>query len=243
MEQTKFIDRFFHSQYELLDFTKIENRDANSLYTFLNNMHTTADRLKEDFDCDIKSSPDFKILRLIRNYFHHVGDVDEVRLNVVVEPGVMVSHQEHLLIPLETFAKSVKSFIDKNTLPEGHKNHKKKQDFVVNEINAISEIFDYTQDLLQNMEAMCNKPSLKLDGVVYELGFDMYKSVYNVTNIIADKCRSIEALKNKSVIVNLGSSYTAANNIGKHDVFCHPNQVPITTTEGFIYPKSIEAAI
>jgi hypothetical protein len=172
-----------------------------------------------------------------------VGDVNEVRLNVVVEPGVMVSHQEHLLIPLETFAKSVKSFIDKNSLPEGHKNHKKKQAFINKEMSAISEIFDYTQDLLQNMEAMCNKPSLKLDGVVYELGFDMYKSVYNVTNIIADKCRSIEELKNKPVVLNLDSSYTAANNIGKHDVFCHPNNVPITTTEGFIYPKSIEAAI
>ena len=243
MEQYKFIDRFFHSQYELLDFTKIESRDTNTLYTFLNNMHTTADRLKENFGCDIKSSPDFKILRLIRNYFHHVGDVDDIRLKVLVEPGVIVSHAEHLLIPLETFAKSVKSFIDNNTLPTGHKNYKKKQAFIVKEMNAISEIFDYTQDLLNNMEIMCNKPSLKLDGVVYELGFDMYKSVYNVTNIISDKCRSIEEIKNKQVVIGLDPSYAEKNNIGKHDVFCHMNNAPITTTDGFVYPKTIEAVI
>lgn len=110
-------------------------------------------------------------------------------------------------------------------------------------MNAISSVFDYTQDLLKNMEVMCNKPSLKLDGVVYELGFDIYKFVYNVTNIIADECRSIKELKNKSVVIKLDSSYTATNNIGKHDVFCHPNNVPITTTDGFIYPQSIEAAL
>src|SRR5690606_17173458 len=75
MENYSFIDRFFHSQYELLDLTKAVGRDSNTLYTFLNNLHTTADRLKEEFDCDIKGYPEFKILRLIRNYFHHVGDV------------------------------------------------------------------------------------------------------------------------------------------------------------------------
>src|SRR5690606_18546607 len=51
----RFIDRFFHSQYELLDFSRTGERDTNTLYSFLNNLHTTADRLKEDFDCDIKS--------------------------------------------------------------------------------------------------------------------------------------------------------------------------------------------
>ncbi|KOO56793.1 hypothetical protein WH43_18185 [Rheinheimera sp. KL1] len=243
MEKFRFIDRFFHSQYELLDFTQVDDRDSNSLYTFLNNLHTTADRLKEDFDCDIKSSPDFKILRLIRNYFHHVGDVEEIRLKVVVEPDVLVSHSEHLLIPLETFAKSVKSFIENNTLPEKSKNFRKKQDFIAEEMSSISEIFDYTQDLLANLEVFCHKPSLKLDGTIYELGFDMYKFVYNITNIVADKCRTIDVLKNKSVVLGLDESYTSINNIGKHDVFCHPDNVPITTTEGFVYAKSIEATI
>ncbi|WP_416879563.1 hypothetical protein [Litorimonas sp.] len=243
MENYRFIDRFFHSQYELLDLTETEGRDSNTLYTFLNNLHTTADRLKEEFDCDIKGSPEFKILRLIRNYFHHVGDVEEIRLKVYVERNVIISHAEHLIIPLETFAKSVKSFIDKNSLPKSNRNYAKKKAFVDKEMAAISELFDYTADLLANLEVFCNKPSLKLDGVVYELGFDMYKFVYNVTNIVADKCREIEQLNEKKVIAELDWSYTADNNIGKHDVFCHPNRVPITTTQGFVYPETIESAI
>jgi len=243
MENYSFIDRFFHSQYELLDLTKAVGRDSNTLYTFLNNLHTTADRLKEEFDCDIKGYPEFKILRLIRNYFHHVGDVEEIRLKVYVERNVIVSHAEHLIIPLETFAKSVKSFIDKNSLPENNRNYAKKKAFVDKEMAAISELFDYTADLLANLEMFCNKPSLKLDGVVYELGFDMYKFVFNITNIVADKCREIEQLNEKKIIAELDCSYTADNNIGKHDAFCHPNRVPITTTQGFVYPETIESAI
>ena len=47
----------------------------------------------------------------------------------------------------------------------------------------------------------------------------------------------------EKVIAELDWSYTADNNIGKHDVFCHPNRVPITTTQGFVYPETIESAI
>lgn len=243
MEQYQFIDRFFHSQYELLDLTKTERRDSNTLYTFLNNLRTTADRLKEGFGCDIKMYPEFKVLRLIRNYFHHVGDVEEIRVTVNVEPNMIVSHAEHLIIPLETFAKSVKSFLEKNSLPENNRNYAKKKAFIDSEMAVMSELFEYTADLLANFEVFCNKPSLKLDGVVYELGFDIYKFVFNITNIVADKCREIDQLNEKQVVAELGWSYTANNNIGKHDVFCHPNQVPITTTQGFVYPKAIESAI
>lgn len=243
MEKHRFIDRFFHSQYELLDLTEAKERDSNTLYTFLNNLHTTADRLKEEFGCDIKKYPEFKILRLIRNYFQHVGDVEEVRLKVYVERNVIVSHIEHLIIPLETFAKSVKSFIDKNSVPESNKNYTKKKAFVDKEIAAISELFDYTANLLENLEVFCNKPSLKLDGVVYELGFDIYKFVFNIANIVADKCRETEQLNEKKIVAELDWSYTAGNNIGKHDAFCHPNRVPITTTQGFVYPEAIESAI
>lgn len=67
----------------------------------------------------------------------------------------------------------------------------------------------------------------------------MYKFVYNVTNIVADKCREIEQLNEKKVIAELDWSYTADNNIGKHDVFCHPNRVPITTTQGSYTPRPL----
>ncbi|MEZ9445751.1 hypothetical protein AB4516_22120 [Vibrio sp. 10N.222.54.F12] len=243
MEKFTFIDRYFHSQYELLDFRYSEDRDINSLFTYLNNLHSTADKLKELFNCNIKNDPEFKLLRIIRNYFHHVGDVDEIRLFVTVDKNVIVSHSQHLIIPLETFAKSVKSFIDKNTVPKHNKKYQKSLDYVAKEMASIHECFDYCSDLLNNMEACCNKPSLKLDGKVYELGFDMYKSVYNISNTIADHCRNIEQLKTKKIVAELDDSYSVKNNIGKYDILCHPSNVPIMTIEGFIYPKNIELAI
>lgn len=238
-----FIDRYFHSQNELLDIRFSENRDINTLFTYLNNLHSTADKLKELFDCNIKDFPEFKVLRMLRNYFHHGNDVDEIRMAVTVDKEIIVSHSQHIIIPLETFAKSVKFFIDNNTVPEGHKNYKRKMDFVSKEMASISECFDYCADLLNNMVACCDKPSLKLDGKVYELGFDMYKFAYNVSNLIADKCRSINMLASKKVIEELDDTYTISNNIGKYDVQCRPDSAPIMTTEGFIYPSNIEPAI
>lgn len=237
MEQHTFIDRYFHSQRELLDIRHTEDRDINTLFTYLNNLHSTADKLAEFFDCNIKSTPEFKLLRIIRNYFHHVGDVDEIRLHVKVEENVMVSHSQHLLIPLEVFAKSVKSFID-NTIPDPKsKNFNSKMKFVSSEMAAIAEVFDGTTTLMHDLLAYCDKPSLNLDGRTYELGFDMYKFVYNMTNVIADKCREIPELQQKQVVQSLDSSYTVENNIGKYDLFCSPFNVPITTTEGFVYAR------
>ncbi|MFL9609124.1 hypothetical protein ACKF11_03465 [Methylobacillus sp. Pita2] len=243
MEKHTFIDRYFHSQYELLDFRFSQNRDINTLYTYLNNLHSTADKLKELFGCDIKSTPEFKILRIVRNYFHHSGDVDEIRLYVSADKNTIVSHLQHLIIPLETFAKSLKSFIDNNTVPESNKNYKNKKVFIESELDSIFSCFDYGPDILQNLEKFCDKPSLKLDGKTYELGFDMYKFVYNITNVIADSCRKIEELKIKQIVSDLDTSYTASKNIGKFDIMCHPSSVPIMTIEGFIYPNKIEAAI
>ena len=137
-------------------------------------------------------------------------------------------------------AKSVKSFID-NTIPdEKNKNYKAKLRFVQREMSDIAEIFDYAANLMKDLEMFCQKPSLRLDGRVYELGFDMYKFVFNITNTIADKCREIPELREKKVIQELDWSYRAENNIGKHDVFCSPSNVPITTTEGFVYAKDID---
>ncbi|KPZ64173.1 hypothetical protein AN392_02686 [Pseudoalteromonas sp. P1-16-1b] len=245
MHKHTFIDRYFHSQKELLDFRSSDERDINTLYSYLNNLHSVADKLKDLFDCNIKNSPEFKILRLIRNYFHHVGDVDEVRLIAVIPEHVLISHTQNIIIPLETFAKSVKSFIDNNVV-EGRKDYQRKMDFVTKELSIIGECFSYLNDILTNMKMCCDKPSLKLDGVVYELGFDMYKFVYNITNLIADSCRSIDELACKTVITSLDESYTVENNIGKIDTLYHPGKMktPVTTMNGMIYPKnSIELAI
>ncbi|QGL71672.1 hypothetical protein NIPOLPBK_02766 [Stenotrophomonas maltophilia] len=240
MENHKFIDRFFQSQRELLDPSATNERDSNTLYTFLNCLHTTADRLKEDFNCDIKCYPEFKILRLIRNYFHHVGDVEEIRLKVLARKNVMASHSEHLIIPLETFAKSVKSFMDKTIPAQDDKKYHAKKKYFESEMASISKMFAYTDDLLNNLEETCNKPSLKLDGVNYELGFDIFKFCYNISNIIADKCRELDGIRQKKIIAQLESSRTSKNNIEKYDILCHPGQAPITTTKGFIYANKIE---
>lgn len=226
-----------------MDIRHTEDRDINTLFTYLNNLHSTADKLAEVFGCNIKAVPEFKLLRIIRNYFHHVGDVDELRLYVKVEKNVMVSHSQHLLIPLEVLAKSVKSFID-NTLPDPkNKTFNSKMRFVSSEIAAIAGIFDYMAVLMSDLLSFCDKPSLRLDGKIYELGFDMYKFVYNVTNIIADRCREIPELQQKQVIQVLEPSCCAENNIGKFDVFCSPSSVPITTTEGFVYANEITRVV
>jgi hypothetical protein len=70
----------------------------------LENLHATADKLKDKFDCDIKGIPEFKFLRIIRNYFHHGGDVDECRLFVTLDNDAHLSHTEQIIIPLELFA-------------------------------------------------------------------------------------------------------------------------------------------
>lgn len=43
MEKYTFIDRYFHSQRELLDIRHSEERDINTLFTYLNNLHSTGD--------------------------------------------------------------------------------------------------------------------------------------------------------------------------------------------------------
>lgn len=150
MQKHTFIDRYFHSQKELLDFRHSDERDINTLYSYLNNLHSVGDKLKKLFDCNIKSSPEFKILRIIRNYFHHVGDVEEVRLIAAVEENVVMAHSQHIILPLETFAKSLKSFIDSNVV-EGRKDYKRKMTFVAKELASITECFSYMNDILPNI--------------------------------------------------------------------------------------------
>tara|TARA_R110001583_G_scaffold89547_1_gene230887 strand:- start:1744 stop:2475 length:732 start_codon:yes stop_codon:yes gene_type:complete len=242
MQNYTFIDRYFQSQRALLDLDSIEKHDVNSLFTYLNNLHSTADKLKDLFDCSIKDNPDFRLLRIIRNYFHHVGDVDDIRMLVSVEENVHFDRMLHLIIPLETFAKSVKSFTENAMVPESHKQYQKKLKYVSREMDSISKSYSYNNDLLSNMDMFCNKPSLNLDGEVYELGFDMFRFIFNVTNLIVDSCKSINELASKPIILELGSEYSESNNIDRIDIFCSPDKMPITTTQGMIYARKIKLA-
>ena len=243
MTKHTFIDRYFHSQKDLLDISQIGETNVNSLFTYLNNLHSTADKLKELFGCNIKDFPDFKLLRIIRNYFHHVGDVNETRLLVIGEENVVFERIQHLIIPMETLSKSIKSFIDNSTVPKHNKQYEKKLKYVSKEITSISNCFSYCNEILSNMDMCCNKPSLKLDGVVHELGFDMFKFIHNVTNLIAERCREIEELASKTVIKELNLEYSLDFYIDKLDMLCSADKIPITTTQGMVYAKSVELVI
>ncbi|MDF3686140.1 hypothetical protein P3S40_25785, partial [Enterobacter hormaechei] len=64
MEANTFIDRFFYSSYELTDFRHVGERDINSLYTFLNLLHSLNDRFSKEFGItQLAKRPEFKLLR------------------------------------------------------------------------------------------------------------------------------------------------------------------------------------
>lgn len=106
MEQNTFVDRFFHSSCELTDFRKTGERDINTLFSFLNNLHSLQDRVREQFGKTISQHPEFKLLRIIRNYHHHVGDVDEFRV-FNTRNEFSFSHSEMIIIPLFVVAKAI----------------------------------------------------------------------------------------------------------------------------------------
>lgn len=238
VEKYTFIDRYFHSQYELLDIRQTEERDINTLFSYLENLHATGDKLKDMFGVNIKSKPEFKLLRLIRNYFHHVGDVDEIRLYVSVDKEFINSHLEHFIIPLEIYAKSLKSFIDKNTVKETNKNYERKLDYVGKEIASIITCCD-CQSMISELPLYCDSPSITINNNEYALGFDIYKFIYNITNEISDICRNIDELCSKQVISNLDDSYTCTNNIEKNDLMCRASDVPALTTQGYVFSSSV----
>jgi len=238
VEKYTFVDRYFHSQYELLDIRKSEERDINTLFSYLENLHATGDKLKDMFGANIKSCPEFKLLRLIRNYFHHVDDIDEIRMYVSIDKDFINSHLEHVIVPLEVYAKSIKSFIDKNTVSENNKNYQRKLDYVGNEIASIVTCCD-CQSMISELPSYCDDPSVVFNDKAYSLGFDIYKFVYNVTNEISDICRSIDELAGKKVILELDNSYICKNNIPQNDLMCRASSMPVLTTEGYVFSSSV----
>lgn len=92
-----FIYRFCHSSLELTDSGKPES-DINTLFSFLNNLHSLQDRFHEQFDRNISQHSEFKLLRIIRNY-HHVRDVDEFRV-YNVRNEFTFSHSEMIITPV-----------------------------------------------------------------------------------------------------------------------------------------------
>jgi len=228
MSNDRFVDRYFESEGALLKIEHSEKKNINTLLTYLENLHSIGDQLKDKYQCNIKDVPEFVILRIIRNYFHHVDDIEEYSMFVEVEEWGIFEYNRHLIISLKDFVKSLKNFIDNS-----NKKYQEKQ------IELITEFIEL--DIINNAEQLCDLKEIVIDENKYELGIDIFKYVYNISNIIADKCRDIDELKNKEIILNLESTYTEAFNIPKRDYLTLPGNIPILTTKGFVFPKDRSA--
>ena len=226
MTTNNFIIRYFESEEILLKIDYSEKRNINTFLTYLENLHSVADKLKSRFGCSIKDIPEFIILRVIRNYFHHVDDIEEYSMQVEFEEWGIYENNRHLIISMKDFAKALKNFID-NTRDE---KYLKKQ------IELMCEFIEY--EIITRVDEIVDLPKISIDGKAYELGIDVFKYVYNISNIIADECRKIEELKDMEVILNLEETYTKDYNIPKRDLLCSPENIPVMTTEGLVFPKS-----
>lgn len=222
MEQYTFIDRFFHSAFELTDFRMMGERDINTLFSFLSNLHSLQDRIREQFGKSISQHPEFKLLRMIRNFHHHVGDVDEFRV-FNARNEFSLSHTEMIIIPVSVLAKAVINAKKNRNSPR--------------EIESVSRFIDDFRYISENDSSLAKGVQLIHKGKKYYPGFDIYKSVYNITNVVADMCREIPEISQKDCVISLDDTYTVENNIGKYNLTCHAGDVPFLSTEGYIFPS------
>lgn len=225
MTTSNFINRYFESEAILLKIEYSEKRRMTTFMNYLENLHSLADKLKDKFGCSIKDIPEFIGLRVIRNYFHHVDDIEEYSLQVEFEEWDIYENNRYLIISLKDFAKALKNFID-NT---------KNEKYLEKQIELMCEFIEY------EIIAKVNLPKISIDGRAYEVGIDIFKYVYDISNIIADECRKIDELKDMDVIINVKETYTKEYNIPKRDLLCSPENIPILTTEGLVFAKDRES--
>ena len=57
----KFLDIYFENEAILLNAEYSEKRSLGTLLNYLNSLHSTADKLKDKFNCNIKNIPEFNI--------------------------------------------------------------------------------------------------------------------------------------------------------------------------------------
>jgi len=229
------LKKYFHSQDELLDMRDKEKRDINTLSTYFTQIHSLADKLRNNYDINLSKYPEFRVLRVLRNYMHHVDDVEEFRMYAVLQPQVSIYNMEHLIVPISYWAQCLKNLIDTNS-------HPNKQKFLKKELSGIQEISDCS-DILEHLDAFCSPVFLKCDGKVVELGFDIYKFVYNMSNIIVHEFQNNNDLCQELSLVEIDDSYSIDNNIPKYDLSCHAGTNCILTLNGYIFPTKVERAI
>lgn len=223
----KFLDIYFENESILLKAEYSENRSLGTLLNYLNSLHSTADKLKDKFDCNIKNIPEFIILRVIRNYFHHVNDIDDFRFYVEIEEWGIYESSLHLIISSNDLLKAIKHFMSQNI---------KNAQYLKKQITLMKEFLD--NDFFENIDELLTIDRVLIDDKKYHLGIDIFKYVYNISNFIADKCREIDEVKNQSVIKNIHFTYTSLNNIPKNDFVGCVEKLPIMTTVGIVFPKN-----
>ena len=236
------LKKYFHSQHELLDMRNRDERDINTLSTYLTQLHSIADKLRNNFDVNLSKYPEFRVLRVMRNYMHHVDDVEEVRAYVSLQPEVSLYHAEYVIVPISFWAKCLKNLIETNTRPEGHPQHASKLRFLDKELDGIADICDCFE-VIEHLDAFCKTAQLKCDGVAVELGFDIYKFVYNMSNAIVHEFSNNTELAGFLDEVDIDDTYSLSNNIPKYDLSSRPGVNCILTTKGYIFPAKIEPAI
>lgn len=227
METFTIVDRFFQSSKELTDMRMTGDRDINTLNTFLTNLHSLNDRLNKTFDVSLSSYPEFKLLRMIRNYMHHQGDVDDIRV-YVTQNQFSLTHVELIIIPTAVVARALLSFSEQC---------KNKPDFYRKEVDAISGFVDGFMYIEVDAEKFSMDPEFKIDNQMVRAGFDLFKSIYNITNYVADICRLNPELSGKQCVKSLGPEYTSDNNIDKFNMFTLPGNIPLLTTKGYVLRK------
>jgi hypothetical protein len=229
MNNNKFLDIYFENEAILLKAEYSEKRSLGTLLNYLNSLHSTADKLKDKFNCDIKNIPEFIILRVIRNYFHHVNDndIDEYSFCVELEEWGIYENKIHIIISLNDLLKAIKHLKNQNM---------RNEKYLKKQITLMQEFLD--NDFFDNIDELLTIDEILIDDKKYQLGVDIFKYVYNISNFIADKCREIDEVKNQPVIKNLHFTYTVSNNIPKNDFIGCVEKLPIMTTVGIVFPKN-----
>lgn len=231
-ETHQYVDRFFQAAFELTSIHQVERRDGQSLFTFLEALHSLADKLKKNFKIDLQDVPEFILLRIVRNYLHHVGDLSEFLTYVRLHDEFLPSTHQQIIIPASELAAAIKSF----------RNHEKNR--AERAESNLKRLLDFADcgPIIDNTDCFIPKAQLRLDGRVYDLGFDLFKAIYNITNVVADHCRTQQDLKAKDVIANLDATVTAQNNLPKFCLTVRPGTNVLLTTEGHIVATRIERA-
>ncbi|EOX0647719.1 TPA: hypothetical protein SLE68_001558 [Morganella morganii] len=223
MDNYKYIDRFFDSSFELMDIRYKEQRNSRTLYSFLNSLHSLNDRLKKDFDVSLLKYPEFMLLKHLRNYYHHEGDINEIRV-FFNHKNIMLSHSEMIIIPICTVAKALRLFLSGKMI----KWKAEEKENLINYCHDLTYVFD-------NLDGFANDPKLPHHGKFYSGGFDLYVSIYNITNIVASLCREISEISRKVIVKELDETYDINNNIDKKNLIVPLGVKPVLTTEGFIF--------